>query len=142
MMYDGRLYLRVKMARLLVSQRMIVGDVLDVSVCPNPILDMLLDLYLARHEHREAYLWPLCIAANCALSTGHRKVRFMEKRGLVIKGNPGRDRRRANVLMTDKGAELMNLILDRMAERVFDTNMGQQIRSRSGMVVAQQLARA
>ncbi|MDF0491169.1 MarR family transcriptional regulator [Sphingomonas sp. H39-1-10] len=127
MMYDGKMSRRVEMARLLVSQRTIVGDVLDVSVCPNPILDMLLDLYLARHEHREVYLWPLCIAAHCPLSTGHRKVRFMEKRGFVIRGNPGRDRRRANVLMTDQGAELMDTILDRMTTRVFDTCAAQQI---------------
>ncbi|WP_157801166.1 MarR family winged helix-turn-helix transcriptional regulator [Sphingobium sp. LB126] len=97
-----------------------MGEALGFSVCANPIWDMLLDLYLARFELREVYLWPLCIASHCPLSTAHRKVLFMERCGLVVRSKIGRDRRRINVAMTDRGGELMDGILDRMTDRVYD----------------------
>lgn len=120
MKYDGILSRRVEMCRLLVSMRGVVGEALGFTVCANPIWDMLLDLYLARVELREVYLWPLCIASHCPLSTAHRKVLFMERYGLVVRSKIGRDRRRINVAMTDKGAGLMDGILDRMTDRLFD----------------------
>lgn len=120
MMYDGTLCRRIEVCRLLISMRDIVGATLGFEVCPNPIWDMLLDLYLARFEHREVYLWPLCIASHCPLSTAHRKVLFMERRGLVVRSKIGRDRRRINVAMTDRGADVMDTILERMSDRVLD----------------------
>lgn len=120
MMYDRTFCRRIEMCRLLVAMRNIIGGVLGFTVCPNPIWDMLLDLYLARHENREVYLWPLCIASHCPLSTAHRKVTYMERCGLVTKTNGGPDRRRTNVVMTDRGAELMDGILDQMADRCSD----------------------
>ena len=119
-MYNGTLCRRIEVCRLMVSMRDVVGDNLGFEVCPNPIWDMLLDLYLARFEQREVYLWPLCIASHCPLSTAHRKVLFMERRGLVIRSKIGRDRRRINVAMTDRGADLMDRILDRITDRAFD----------------------
>jgi hypothetical protein len=101
--------------------RDVVGESLSFEVCPNPIWDMLLDLYLARFEQREVYLWPLCIASHCPLSTAHRKVLFMERRGLVVRSKIGRDRRRINVAMTNRGVDIMAKILDRITDRLFDT---------------------
>jgi hypothetical protein len=111
---------RLEICRFLVGIRDIAGQALGFEVFPNPVWDMLLDLYLAHHEHREVYLWPLCIASHCPLSTAHRKVAFMERRGLVARSNHGRDRRRINVAMTDKGAETMDVILDRITARILD----------------------
>lgn len=127
MMFDGILSRRVEVCRLLVSMRVVLGDALGFSVCANPIWDMLLDLYLARHEGREVYLWPLCIASHCPLSTAYRKVSFMEKRGLVVRLNATRNKRRINVAMTDQGQEIMDGILDRMTDRVFDLCPGQRV---------------
>lgn len=117
MVYDAKFCRRIEMCRLMVAVRDVVGGAFGFSVCPNPIWEMLLDLYLARYENREVYLWPLCIVSRCPLSTAHRKVAYMERCGLVTKSNGDHDRRRTNVAMTDRGAELMNGILDQMADR-------------------------
>jgi hypothetical protein len=119
-MYDGTFCRRIEMCRLLVAMRDVVGGSLGFDTCPNPIWDMLLDLYLARYEDREVYLWPLCIASHCPLSTAHRKVLLMERSGLVVRANKGRDRRRTHVTMTDEGAAIMDWLLDRMTDKVFD----------------------
>jgi hypothetical protein len=126
-MYDGTLSRRIEIVRLLVSMRKIVGEVIGYKVCPNPIFDMLLELYLARHEHREVYLYPLCIVANCAVATGHRKVLFLERRGLVDRLTGSRDKRRLILKMTDGGGEMMDGILDRMTDLTFDTCITQRV---------------
>jgi DNA-binding MarR family transcriptional regulator len=75
---------------------------------------MLLDLYMAHHEQREVYLWPLCMAANTPLSTAHRKIGEMERRGLVVRDMTARDRRRIGVRMTDEGLSKITSLLDRI----------------------------
>ena len=105
---------RVTLCRALIQIRRAIGDSLGFTLCPNPIWDMLLDLYVAQHEARDVYLWPLCMAANTPLSTAHRKIGEMEKQGLLARAISGRDRRRIGIKLTDQGMTTITALLDRI----------------------------
>jgi hypothetical protein len=107
---------RITMCRALIQIRKVVGDSLGFGLCPSPIWDMLLDLYLAHHERREVYLWPLCMAANTPLSTAHRKIGEMERHGLVVRDLSARDRRRIGIKMSEEGLSTISRLLDRIDE--------------------------
>jgi hypothetical protein len=105
---------RITMCRALIQIRKVVGASLGFGLCPSPIWDMLLDLYLAHHERREVYLWPLCMAANTPLSTAHRKIAEMERRSLLVRETTAHDRRRISVRMTDEGLSKVTKLLERI----------------------------
>jgi len=105
---------RIALCRSLIAIRKAVGDSFGFTLCPNPVWDMLLDLYLAHHEQRDLYLWPLCIAANAPLSTAHRKISEMEKQGLVVRRMHEQDRRRVGVELTEYSMATITLLLDRI----------------------------
>jgi predicted transcriptional regulator len=105
---------RILLCRALIQIRKAVGDSLGYALCSSPVWDMLLDLYLAEQEHRDVYLWPLCIAANTPLSTAHRRISEMEKLELLVRHAGNRDRRRIGVRLTEKGAQTVTSLLDRV----------------------------
>lgn len=105
---------RIVLCRMLIQIRKAVGDSLGFTLCPNPVWDMLLDLYVAHHEQRDLYLWPLCIAANTPLSTAHRKITEMEKKGLLVRTLHDRDRRRVRVRLTTQSMVTIAALLDRI----------------------------
>ena len=105
---------RVNMCRKLVDMRSAVGDALGYGFCPSPIVDMLLDLYLAWHDKRGVYLWSLYMTAHVSTSTAHRKVLEMEKDGLLIRECSDRDRRCIGVAITAGGLHRVNSLLDRL----------------------------
>jgi len=120
MIYDLTFARRIKICRLVVKSRKMLGDALGFDNCANPFLDMLLDLYLARYEQREVYLWPLCVASHCPQSTAHRKIVDMERQGLVVRSQGDQDKRRINIKMTGDGIELMDRLLDTMHRQGID----------------------
>ncbi|WP_150295586.1 MarR family transcriptional regulator [Sphingobium estronivorans] len=105
---------RMAMCRRLIDMRNAVGDALGYDFCPSPIWDMLLDLYLARHEKRGVYLWSLYMAAHVSPSTAHRRVLEMEKQGLVMRELSDQDRRCIGIEMTEGGVDKVNSLLDRL----------------------------
>lgn len=105
---------RTAMCRRLIDMRNAVGDALGYEFCPSPIWDMLLDLYLARHENRGVYLWSLYMVAHVSPSTAQRRVVEMEQQGLLMRELSDRDRRCIGVEMTESGVEKVNSLLDRL----------------------------
>lgn len=105
---------RIAMCRALILIRKTVGDTLGFALCPNPIWDMLLDLYLAHHEARDVYVWPLCVAANVPFSTAYRKIGDLERRGLLLRVGSKRDRRRIGLRMTSQGLAVVSSMLDQI----------------------------
>lgn len=55
---------RIDMCRRLVAMRRTIGEAIGYRLCPSPVWDMLLDLYLAQYEKREVYLFSLYTAAR------------------------------------------------------------------------------
>ena len=105
---------RIALCRSVIDIRKAVGDSLGFALCPSPIWDMLLDLFLAHHEGRDVYLWPLCMAANTPLSTAHRKINEMERQGLLVRTAAARDRRRIGVAISAQGLATVTSLLDRI----------------------------
>lgn len=105
---------RLVICRALIQIRKAVGDSLGFGLCPNPVWDMLLDLFVAHQEQRQVYLWPLCVAANIPISTAHRKIGEMEKWGLLTRETAERDRRRIGVVLTEQGMATVISLLDRI----------------------------
>lgn len=107
---------RLEMCRRLIASRKIVGDRLGYGMCSSPILDMLLELFVATHEGRPAYSWSLCMFAHVPISTALRKMEAMEQEGMVIREKACRDRRRIQVYLTPEGRSAVEGLLDRLAQ--------------------------
>lgn len=107
---------RLDMCRKLIASRKIVGDRLGYGMCSSPILDMLLELFVATHEGRSAYSWSLCMFAHVPISTALRKMETMEQEGMVIREKAGRDRRRIQVCLTPEGLAAVEGVLDRLVQ--------------------------
>lgn len=106
---------RINMCRRLVVMRQTIGEAIGYRLCPTPVWDMLLDLYLAQYEKREVYLFSLYTAApDIPQSTAHRKIAEMEKRGLVTRDIPRPDGRRVAISMTAQGLAIVDHLLDRI----------------------------
>lgn len=71
----------------------------------DPAWDMLLDLTLARAEHRRVSVTSLCIASGVPTTTALRWIKLLEQAGLVQRIEGDTDRRRAFVALTEQGAE-------------------------------------
>lgn len=107
---------RLEMCRRLIASRRIVGDRLGYGICPSPILDMLLELFVATNEGRPVYSWSLCMFAHVPISTALRKMETMEQEGMVIREKTSRDRRRVQVYLTPAGHATIEGLLDRLAQ--------------------------
>ena len=107
-------HMRVDICRKLIASRKVVGECLGYGLCPNPIWDMALQLFLATQEGRPSYLWSLCMFANVPLSTALRKVDLMEAQGVVARVAATRDRRGIEVRLTSNGLETIERALDRL----------------------------
>lgn len=106
---------RIDMCRRLVAMRQTIGEAIGYRICPSPVWDMLLDLYLAQYEKREVYLFSLyTVATDIPQSTAHRKIAEMEKQGLVTRDIPRPDGRRVAISMTARGVAIVDHLLDRI----------------------------
>lgn len=108
---------RINLCHALIDMRRAIVDLLGFALCPNPVWDMLLDLYVAQHEDRDVYLWPLCMGAHAPVSTAHRKLSDMEKDGLLSREISITDRRRTRVKLTPRGIDLVGTLIDRIDAR-------------------------
>lgn len=108
--------MRIDICKRLVAMRKIVGVALGYSLCPNPVWDMLLDLYLADYDDRDVFMLSLCGAANIPSSTAQRKIVEMERAGWLRRESTDSDRRCIGVRLTPEGTELVNSLLDGMLD--------------------------
>lgn len=106
---------RIVMCRALIQQRRLIGDSLGFQLCPDPVWDILIDLYLAHHEGRAAYLWQSCVAANIPISSAHRKIGELIAQGLVERTAAMADKRRIGIRLASAYVERLNILMDRLA---------------------------
>lgn len=80
---------RIDICRLLIKERKRIGVHLGFELCPAPAWDMLLDLYVARHDRQSVQIWSLCVASNIPTSTAHRKIGEMVDAGILVREPEG-----------------------------------------------------
>ncbi|QJU59341.1 MarR family transcriptional regulator [Sphingomonas sp. AP4-R1] len=107
---------RVDACRALIAERALVGQHVGFDICPCPVWDVLLDLYLAHHEQRPTYLWSLCVAANIPVSSAHRKINMLVELGLLHRALDTTDARRVTVTMMPAVHSIMDELLDSAAD--------------------------
>ena len=105
---------RLDMCRALIRQRRLIGDSLGFQLCPDPAWDILIDLYLAHHEGRAAYLWQSCVAANIPISSAHRKIGELIAEGLIERTAAMADKRRIGIRLSSAYVERLDILMDRL----------------------------
>jgi len=102
------------LCRALIRQRQLVTDLVGSMLCANPVWDMLLDLYVADHEGRLPYIWPLSVAGKVPISSAHRKIDAMVQQGLVVRVVDESDRRRVGIQLSAEFRKRLELLFDRL----------------------------
>ncbi|MEQ1934272.1 MAG: winged helix DNA-binding protein [Fimbriimonadaceae bacterium] len=96
-----------RLVRKIIRQRQLRGRFLDPSLFGDPAWDMLLDLTAATVEHLRVSVTSLCIASGVPATTALRWISLLIEAGLLARNEDETDRRRAFVVLTDKGIDAM-----------------------------------
>jgi len=80
---------REQICRLLMNERKRIGSHIGFDLCPAPVWDILLALYLARRTTPAIQIWSLCIAANIPTSTAHRRITEMIEQDILVRSTMG-----------------------------------------------------
>jgi hypothetical protein len=83
----------------------------------DPGWDILLDLYIARHDGRDVTISAACIGAAVPATTGLRWLRRLEEEGLLYRRRLGKDDRVSLVDLTDEGLRQLELVLAKLEGR-------------------------
>ena len=121
---DPRGHRHAAICRMLVRERHIIGEAFGSLLCANPNWDMLLALYLARHEQRFIMLTALCASSHAPESTAYLRIGDLEKCGLIVRNGDLKDRRRVEIRLSDHGVAIMSDALSRIDRLVCSAGSG------------------
>ena len=85
--------------------------------------DILLDLYIARHEKREVATTSACIGAYVPPTTALRWLRHLMEHDYVHREDDGKDRRRTFVRLSAKGNAAMDAFLANMLKTMIGSGV-------------------
>lgn len=83
----------------------------DADLFGEPAWDILLDLLDADAHGRRISVTSASLASSVPATTGLRMIAILEERGLVVRTDDPRDRRRSHVSLTGKGKAVMQAAL-------------------------------
>jgi DNA-binding MarR family transcriptional regulator len=83
----------------------------DADLFGEPAWDILLDLLDADAHGRRISVTSASLASSVPATTGLRMIAILEERGLVVRTDDPRDRRRSHVSLTTKGRAVMQAAL-------------------------------
>lgn len=101
-------------ARRLHRSRMRAHEIMGPRIVRDPKWEMLLELFIAYHEHRRVSVSSLCHAANAPATTSLRHVEALEKGGFVDRVDDPMDARRSWVQPTAKAIDGVGALLREM----------------------------
>ena len=101
-------YLLKRMIRYRGFRVEIFGD----KLFTDPAWDMVLDLALARLEHRRVSITSLCIASRVPATTALRWIGVLEQEGFFVRSSDELDRRRSFIELSEKGLRLVAKYFD------------------------------
>lgn len=107
--YDQTVLAQV--ARSLYKIRRSRSRVLPADLFAEPAWDMLLDLFVQRSNGRRVTVTSLCIASGVPPTTALRWISGLIESDLVTRVESERDRRKAYIVLTDRGFREMRSIL-------------------------------
>lgn len=96
-----------RLVRQIIRQRELRNRFFDSELFADPAWDMLLDLTAARAEHHRVSVTSLCIAAAVPATTALRWINVLIEAGLAERIDDDTDKRRAFVVLSDRGADTM-----------------------------------
>ena len=105
-------------ARRLHRTRMRAHEIIGPRIVRDPKWEMLLELYIAHHEHRRVSVSSLCHAANAPATTSLRHVEALEAQGFVSRKDDPMDARRSWVEPTSKALDGVNALLRDMQRTI------------------------
>lgn len=101
----------VQVARSLYKIRRSRSRVLSADLFAEPAWDMLLDLFIQRSNGRRVTITSLCIASGVPSTTALRWITELIESDLVTRVDSEHDRRKAYIILTDRGFREMRSIL-------------------------------
>lgn len=102
------------LARRLHRSRMRAHEIIGPRIVRDPKWEMLLELYIAHHEHRRVSVSSLCHATNAPATTSLRHVEALEKQGFVNRTDDPMDARRSWIEPTAKALDGVAALLREM----------------------------
>lgn len=105
-----------RLVREILRQRRMRDEFFDTELFADPAWDILLDLTIARAEHRRVSVTLLCIAAAVPNTTALRWIVQMVDSGLLVREQDGEDRRRAFIALSDHAAEAMARYFEKLGK--------------------------
>lgn len=101
----------VDLARHVHRTRLRANEIMGARVLCDPKFEMLLEMYVARHDHRRLCVSDICHSANVPQTTGLRHVDKLEQLGFITRTADQRDRRRWWVELTERGISTMTELM-------------------------------
>ncbi len=98
-------------ARRLHRSRMRAHEIIGPAIVRDPKWEMLLELFVAHHEHRRVSVSALCHAANAPATTSLRHIETLEKLGFFHRIDDPMDARRSWIEPTPKAIDGVAAIL-------------------------------
>jgi hypothetical protein len=96
-----------RLLRKIIRQRQRRAHFFDDDLFVDPAWNILLDLTIARAEHKRVSVSSACIASGAPMSTALRWIAELVKRGLLERTEDDIDRRRAFISLSDGAADAM-----------------------------------
>jgi hypothetical protein len=96
-----------RLMRKIVRWRQRRAQFFDDDLFADPAWNILLDLAIARAEHKRVSVSSLCIASGVPPTTALRWISELIKRGLLERTEDDTDRRRAFITLSDRAADAM-----------------------------------
>lgn len=91
----------------IIRQRRFRDRFFEGELFADPAWDILLDLTMARAQHRRVSVTSLCIAAAVPTTTALRWIAQMTEMGILAREQDSDDKRRAFIALTDSAADAM-----------------------------------
>jgi len=98
-------------ARRIHRSRMRAHEIIGPSIVRDPKWEMLLELFVAHHEHRRVSVSALCHAANAPATTSLRHIETLEALGFFHRIEDPMDARRSWIEPTPKALDGVGAIL-------------------------------
>lgn len=101
-------------ARRIHRSRMRAHAIIGPRIVRDPRWEMLLELFIAHHEHRRVSVSSLCHASTAPATTGLRHVEVLREEGFVHRIGDPNDARRCWIEPTPKAIDGVNAMLREM----------------------------